>query len=74
MYIYQCDIFQSNVQLIEKEKAEKQQSFFTLLLHRYLCHSIGKHGASKLLPRYIQMISELEEMAQIMISKRLLYC
>merc|ERR1712126_468211 len=48
---------QSNVQLIEKEKAEKQQNFFTLLLHRYLCHSIGKHGASKLLPRYIQMLS-----------------
>ena len=65
--------FQTNVDLIDKDKAEKNQQFFTHLLHRYLCSTIGKQNAMKLLPMYIQMLSELEEMAQIMISKRLLY-
>ena len=65
--------FQTNVDLIEREKAQKHQNFFANLLHRYLCSSIGKQNASKLLPRYIKMLNELEEMAQIMISKRLLY-
>ena len=64
---------QTNAKLIEQAKAEKNQQFFASLLHRYLCSSIGKHNAVKLMPRYIRMLSELEEMAQIMISKRLLY-
>ena len=66
-------VLQTNAKLIEQAKAEKNQQFFASLLHRYLCSSIGKHNAVKLMPRYIRMLSELEEMAQIMISKRLLY-
>ena len=66
-------LLQNNVDLIDREKAEKNQNIFANMLHRYLCSSIGKPNAIKLLPRYIKMLSELEEMAQIMISKRLLY-
>ena len=62
----------TNVDLVDVKKAEKNQEFFANLLYRYLCTSIGKPNANKLLPKYVHMLTELEDMAQIMISKRLL--
>lgn len=50
----------------------KNQEFFSQLLYRYLCSAIGKPNAIQLLPRYMYLLAELEEMAQIMVTKRLL--
>lgn len=49
----------------------RNQEFFTQMLYRYLCHAVGKPNAVTLLPKYLMLISQLEEMAQIMITKRL---
>ena len=51
--------------------AIRNQEFFVQLLYRYLCSTVGKPNAVQLLPKYMYLIAQLEEMAQIMITKRL---
>ncbi len=41
------------------------------MLYRYLCSAVGRPNAVRLLPKYMFLISQLEEMAKIMITKRL---
>lgn len=60
-----------NLVLKERDKCIRNQEFFIQLLYRYLCSVIGKQNANNLLPKYMELISKLEEMAQIMITKRL---
>ena len=48
------------------------QEFFTQMLYRYLCSTVGRVNSTRLMPKYMYLISQLEEMAQIMITKRLM--
>jgi len=57
--------------LKERERVVKQQEFFSQMLYRYLCSEVGRSNAVRLLPKYLYLISQLEEMAQIMMTKRL---
>jgi hypothetical protein len=57
--------------LSDSDRCSKNQEFFCQMLYRYLCSSIGRPNAIKLVPRYLYLISQLEEMAQIMVTKKL---
>lgn len=61
----------SYAELKDSHRAVQNQEFFTQLLYRYLGSMIGRKNAIKLLPKYMHLISQLEEMSQIMIAKRL---
>ncbi|XP_059087540.1 nuclear receptor ROR-alpha A-like [Tigriopus californicus] len=61
----------SYAELKDSHRAVQNQEFFTQLLYRYLGSVIGRKNAIKLLPKYMHLISQLEEMSQIMITKRL---
>ncbi|XP_040569187.2 uncharacterized protein [Lepeophtheirus salmonis] len=61
----------TNAKIHDELRANKTQEFFTNLMKKYIIHHVGKDAACQLLPKYIFMIAHLEEMAQIMVSKRL---
>jgi hypothetical protein len=50
----------------ESKRCIRNQEFFTQMLHRYLCSTKGYQSASTLLPKYVYLISELEDMAAIL--------
>ena len=53
------------------QAVQKVQDNFKKLLYRYLCSEIGKINAIKLLPQYSETLRNLEEMANILATKRL---
>ena len=53
------------------QAVKKVQDNFKKLLYRYLCSEIGKPNAMKLLPQYSETLRNLEEMANILATKRL---
>ena len=57
--------------LEDRERCQRNQEFFCNMLYRYLCSTIGRPNAVSLLPKYLELISQLEEMAQIMVTKKL---
>ena len=61
----------SHADVKETSRCIQNQEFFSQMLYRYLCSKIGRSNAITLLPKYMYLISQLEEMAQIMITKRL---
>eukprot|EP00095_Tigriopus_kingsejongensis_P007212 snap_masked-scaffold1268_size51707-processed-gene-0.2 protein:Tk07212 transcript:snap_masked-scaffold1268_size51707-processed-gene-0.2-mRNA-1 annotation:"vitamin d3 receptor b-like" len=61
----------SYTDLKDSARAVQNQEFFSQLLYRYLGSMIGRKNATQLLPKYMHMISQLEEMSQIMMTKRL---
>ena len=60
-----------NVTLRDRARAVKIQEFFSQLLFRYLKQATGASNASQTLPRYMSVLSDLEEMSRIMANNRL---
>ena len=57
--------------LEDRARCQRNQEFFCHMLYRYLCSTIGRPNAVRLFPKYLELISQLEEMAQIMVTKKL---
>ncbi len=57
--------------LSDPQRAGRNQETCCYLLYRYLCSNIGRANAVNLLPKYLYHLSELEEMAQILVAKTL---
>ena len=57
--------------LEDRERCQRNQEFFCHMLYRYMCSTIGRPNAVRLFPKYLELISQLEEMAQIMVTKKL---
>ena len=65
-------LFNTSISGLENPQEVKNvRDNFTKLLYRYLCSEIGKTNAMKLLPQYSQTLRNLEEMADILATKRL---
>ena len=60
-----------NVTLRDRARAVKIQEFFSQLLFRYLRQATGASNASQTLPKYMSVLSDLEEMSRIMANNRL---
>ena len=56
----------------DRDRCVRTQQFFTQMLFRYLSSAVGRPNATRLMPKYLQLASHLEEMAKIMITKRLM--
>ena len=57
--------------LEDRGRRQRNQEFFCQMMYRYLCSTIGRPNAVKLFPKYLELISQLEEMAHIMVTKKL---
>ena len=57
--------------LEDRERCQRNQEFFSHMLYRYMCSTIGRPNAVRLFPKYLELVSQLEEMAQIMVTKKL---
>ena len=57
--------------LEDRARCQRNQEFFCHMLYRYMCSTIGRPNAVRLFPKYLELISQLEEMAQIMVTKKL---
>lgn len=55
----------------DRLRASKCQEVFMHLLHRYLKSRVGNDNAVNLMPRYIKILAQLEEMTEIILDKRL---
>ena len=65
-------LFNTSISELEyPQEVKNVQDNFTKLLYRYLCSEIGKVNAMNLLPQYSQTLRNLEEMAEILATKRL---
>ena len=61
----------NNVSLKEQQRAIKIQEFFSQMLFRYLKQATGAVNATQMLPKYMAILSNLEEMSKIMSNNRL---
>jgi hypothetical protein len=57
--------------LMDAKRCIGNQEFFVHMLYRYLSSTIGRPNAVQLLPKYIHLISQLEEMVKIIKGKKL---
>ena len=60
-----------HIDLKEQERAVKIQEFFSQMLFRYLKQATGAVNAAHMLPKYMSILSDLEEMSRIMSNNRL---
>ena len=71
MYVIVLFSTGSIANLEDRERCQRNQEFFCHMMYRYMCSTIGRPNAVKLFPKYLELISQLEEMAQIMVTKKL---
>ena len=71
MYVIVLFSTGSIANLENRERCQRNQEFFCHMMYRYMCSTIGRPNAVRLFPKYLELISQLEEMAQIMVTKKL---
>ena len=71
MYVIVLFSTSSVANLEDRGRCQQNQEFFCQMMYRYLCSTIGRPNAVKLFPKYLELISQLEEMAHIMVTKKL---
>jgi len=54
------------------ERISSHRNKFTVLLHRYLLDKLGSEAASEAFPKFVECLNHLNEMADILVNKRLI--